>query len=157
MTNESEIQTQTSDGNKTAGLLTPKERRVCEGVAASGAAPWNQRAQALIAVNQGDSLALAAESTGLRENQVRYWLNALRRKRTDIFPEQVLKELEVDSAESTSEMPEEDAAAAERAGKTKKNKKDKKNKKSKGKPAKSAKKTKKGKKSKNKKGKKKKK
>ena len=157
MTNESEIQTQTSDEMTPAGLLTPEERGVCEGVAAFGAAPWNQRAQALLAVNQGDSEALAAESTGLGENQVRYWLNAFRRKQTDIFPEQVLKELEVDSAESTSEMPEEDAAAAESPGKTKKNRKDKKKKKSKGKQAKSAKKTKKGKKSKNKKEKKKKK
>jgi len=153
---DSEIQTEKSDDQTTAELLTPEERLVCEGVAAAGEAPWSQRAQALLAVNHGDSPAVAGESSGLQENQVKYWINAFRRKRTDIFPEYVIKGIEVDSAASTADIPAEEATSVESPGKTTKTKK--KNKKSKSKQAKSSKKTKnKGKKSKNGKGKKKKK
>jgi len=143
MTKGIKTKTQTSDEKSAAGLLTPEERRICEGVVSAGEAPWSQRAQVLLAMNQGNPESVAAESAGLRDSQVRYWLNAFRRKRTDIFPEQILKGTVADSSVSEPDDSEEKTAVDESPGKTKKNKGDKKNKKSKGKQVKRAKKTKK--------------
>jgi succinate dehydrogenase/fumarate reductase flavoprotein subunit len=83
-------------------LFYPKERAVCERVAA-GAAPWSQRAQAL----------WAGERAGLTHGQVRYWLGRFRQDGLSIFPEG-------EEAETT------ETKAAEAAKKPKKKKKQKK-------------------------------
>jgi transposase-like protein len=67
-------------------LFYPKERAVCERVAA-GAAPWSQRAQALLALDEGATQSGAGERAGLTHGQVRYWLGRFRQDGLSIFPE----------------------------------------------------------------------
>jgi outer membrane biosynthesis protein TonB len=93
-------------------LFYPKERAVCERVAA-GAAPWSQRAQALLALDEGATQSGAGERAGLTHGQVRYWLGRFRQDGLSIFPEG-------EEAETT------ETKAAEAAKKPKKKKKQKK-------------------------------
>jgi len=125
MSTEAETQPQQGEESTVGGLLKPKERKSCEQIVV-GKAPWSQRARALLALDEGYSEAAAAEQSGLRSTQVKYWLGAFRRKRTGIFPENLLKGIDFDSPAPDTEMPEEDAPAAKNSGKTKKSKKMKK-------------------------------
>ena len=102
-----------SEKGQAAGMLFyPKERAVCERVAA-GAAPWSQRAQALLALDEGATQSGAGERAGLTHGQVRYWLGRFRQDGLSIFPEG-------EEAETT------ETKAAEAAKKPKKKKKQKK-------------------------------
>jgi hypothetical protein len=71
-----------------SSLLTPEERDACQ-LASSGEAPYSQRANALLALDQGATQAQAAENAGLTLGQVRYWLGRFREDRLAIFPDPV--------------------------------------------------------------------
>ena len=101
-----------SEKGQAAGkLFNPKERAVCERVAA-GEAPWGQRAQALLALDEGATQVEAGDRAGLTLGQVRYWLDRFRQDGLSIFPEG-------EEAETT------EIEAAEAAKKSKKKKKKK--------------------------------
>jgi len=139
MSTESEIQYENNVKQIVGVLLIPEERLVCEQIAA-GKAPWSQRAQALLALDEGLSDEVAAENSGLRVTQVSYWINAFRKKRMDIFPENMLKNDEKVFAVPNAEIPEEETPSSKSSGKIKKPKKTKKSKKSKSKKKKASKK-----------------
>lgn len=69
--------------------LTAEERAGCERVAA-GEGPHSQRAQAVLALAAGATLAEAAAQAGLTENQVKHWQGRFRNGRLAIFPEELL-------------------------------------------------------------------
>ena len=69
-----------------ANLLSPEARAACERIAA-GEAPWSQRAQALLAVDEGATQAEAGQRVGLTQGQVKYWVGKFRRDQLGIFPE----------------------------------------------------------------------
>ena len=139
MSTESEIQYENTVKQIVGKLLISEERLACEHIAA-GKAPWSQRAQALLALDEGQSEEVAAERSGLRVTQVSYWINAFRKQRTDIFPENILKDDKKVLAVPNAEIPEEEAPSSKSAGKIKKSKKTKKSKKSKNKKKKASKK-----------------
>ncbi len=70
-------------------VLTAEERAGCMRVAA-GEGPHSQRAQAVLALADGATLAEAAMQAGLTENQVKHWQGRFRHGRLAIFPEDVL-------------------------------------------------------------------
>lgn len=74
-----------SEENSGGKLLSPEEREICEFVAV-GESPYNQRAQALLALDEGATLAVAGQRAGQTLGQVRYWLGKFRDSRTGIFP-----------------------------------------------------------------------
>jgi hypothetical protein len=138
-------------------LLTPEEQAICKQVAALEA-PHSLRALALLALNERNTRAQAAEQTGQTLGQVKYWLAKFRNQRLGIFPDTLLIELdaepEVELAAEIEEVPElvtEKADSAEdktKQTKAKKGKKGKKKTKKGGKKSRKAKKDKKGKKTK---------
>ena len=77
----------TTDKNQENTLLMEKERVICRKVAGTNEAPHNQRAQALLALNEGLSQAQAGERAGLTLGQVKYCLSKFRQQRLDFFPE----------------------------------------------------------------------
>ena len=79
------------DANGSSGLLLePQERLRCEQIA-TGEPPHSQRAQALLAVDRGETQAEAGRLSGLSAGQVKYWLGKFRKDRMDIFPSESLK------------------------------------------------------------------
>ena len=66
-------------------LVTTKEQLALEKIA-KGKAPDNQRAMALLALQQGNTQEQAAEKAGLSAGQVKYWAAKFRKQRLDIFP-----------------------------------------------------------------------
>jgi len=133
-------------------LLTAEERAGCKQVAA-GEPPYSQRAQAILALADGASLAEAAVAADLTENQVKLWRGRFRNGRLSIFPEALLIS-ENDVGEIAEPAPEQPPTEPVKEKKAKKDKKKKKasDKKKKGKKEKKGKKSK-GKKDKKKKGK----
>jgi hypothetical protein len=78
---------QDSGRQQTGGkLLSPEAQAACGRIAA-GEAPWSQRAQALLAVDEGATQAQAGESAGLTQGQVKYWVGQFRSDQLSIFPE----------------------------------------------------------------------
>ena len=67
-------------------MMTAEERAVLSQLA-GGEPPYNQRAQALLALADGATQAEAAAQTNLTPNQVRYWLGRFRTGRLKVFPE----------------------------------------------------------------------
>lgn len=144
-------------------VLTAEERAGCARVAA-GEGPHSQRAQAVLALADGATLAEAAAQAGLTENQVKHWQGRFRNGRVTIFPEELLAVVAETAVTASTpdpdpvavELPPEIAPAKEKkekkAKKGKKKEGDKKKKKDKGKKDKKDK-DKKGKKGKDKKGK----
>ncbi len=128
-------------------LLEPQERAGCQQIAV-GDPPHSQRAQALLALDQGASQAEAARSSGLSAGQVRYWLGRFRQRRMEIFPADALEPGPTAAAASPAEAatPSEPAKKADKAPKKKSKKEDKKSKKKSKAGKKSKKKKKKGKK-----------
>ena len=82
-----------------SALLTPHEQAVCQQMAA-GVAPHSQRAQALLALNEGSTRAQAAAQAGLTRGQINYWITKFRKARLEIFPAPQVDELEI-AAEAT--------------------------------------------------------
>ena len=72
---------------KTGILLTPEERAVCERISQADDAPYNYRAQTLLALDEGMSQAQAGERSGLTRGQVKYALSRFRQHKLGIFPE----------------------------------------------------------------------
>ncbi len=72
-------------------LLDAQARAQCERLAA-GESPHNQRAQALLALDRGETQKDAGQLAGLSQGQVRYWMGKFRHSRMAIFPEDILKE-----------------------------------------------------------------
>ena len=70
-------------------LLTSEERQVCQKVLVEQA-PHNQRAQALLAIDQGATQVQASLKSGLTRGQVKYWLGKFRQERLAIFPKELL-------------------------------------------------------------------
>jgi transposase-like protein len=99
---------------------------------AAGSAPHSQRAQALLALDEGATQAEAGRLAGLTRNQVSYWLRQFRQRRLDIFPADQLKPALDKPAADLPETPaapeppgEEEAKAAKKSKKGKPAKKKK--------------------------------
>ena len=69
-------------------LLSPEEQALCEKVSGSGKSLHSQRAQALLAVNEGVTQVNAAELSGLTMGQVRYCIQRFRQIRAALFETQ---------------------------------------------------------------------
>ena len=95
-------------GTDTDKLLDPDQREAIERITKSEA-PHNQRAQAILALDEGITQAEAGQRAGLTSGQVKYWLGKFRQVRMQIFPE------ELRNAEQVAQASEEKA----RAGKPK--------------------------------------
>ena len=112
-------QQQPEDKQSVGKLLSPEERVVFKQLAA-GEAPWSQRAQALLALDEGATQAQAGNQAGLTQGQVRYWLGRYREDGLSIFPEsEQAKAMEMKAAEA-AEKPKK---KKKKKGKTKKTKK----------------------------------
>lgn len=150
-----------NEGTVTAKLLDPDQREAIERITKSEA-PHNQRAQALLALDEGMTQVEAGQRAGLTSGQVKYWLGKFRKEGLGIFPEELYAEAEqqeepaalvtesIVETESKAEKPK----AEDKAKKTKSEDKSKKKDKPKKKKAKKNKKPKKSKKAKKAKGKK---
>jgi hypothetical protein len=143
-------------GNKTQEkenrLLSYEEQDImCE--VATKDPPFSQRAQALLAIDEGTTQAAAGQQAGLTKGQVRYWLTKFRKVRIAIFPEELLDQVQRDEgdevdqqemrgAEETvvpveqTEAQQDDAPKAKKKAKKKDKKKSKKKAKKKSKKAK---------------------
>ena len=143
MSNESNKNQTSFEGQKAARLLSPEEKQICNQLAA-GDPPWSQRAQVLLAINGGASETVAGERSGLRTTQVRYWLNKYQKLGRDIFPTDMLQGIDesaILTAESTpgeaqktvKEVNKEEKTNKVKNAKDKKNNKKKKDKKKKNK------------------------
>ena len=119
-------------------LLTPRERVVCLRISA-GDTIHSQRAQALIAIDDGATQVQACQRSGLTQGQVSYWLGKFRKIRLDIYPEDYLKEVEAAQVISQAETPVEDAHLVESSAEAKPSHKKKKLKQAKKTPGKKSK------------------
>lgn len=141
-----------ADEKGTGKLLSPQDREACQQLLESEA-PHSQRAQALLALDEGATQVEAGELAGLSGGQVKYWLAKFRKEGMGIFPESALAAPEPKPEPDTpaanavlaSEVSSEEGKKPKAKGKVKKGKKPKKKAK-KGKGAKKSKKGKKGKK-----------
>jgi hypothetical protein len=114
-----------SDNWQAAGkLLNREERAVCERVAA-GEAPWSQRAQALLALDEGATQVGAGGRAGLTHGQVRYWLGRFRQDGLSIFPESEEAEATEMKAAEAADKPKKKKKKQKKTGKAKKGKKTK--------------------------------
>lgn len=145
-------------------LLSSEERSVLRQMA-NKEPPHSQRAEMLLAIDEGATQAEAGSLAGLTKGQVRYWLTKFRKIGMSAFPEELLNQARQDAgvdevrpdlpeAEQTAEPVDEVVALQEDAPKAKKKGKKKAKKKGKKTQAKPKKKPKKQTKKKSKKGKK---
>jgi transposase-like protein len=161
MNTDKPTEAEVNKGTDTDKLLDPDQREAIERITKSEA-PHNQRAQAILALDEGMTQAEAGQRAGLTSGQVKYWLGKFRKEGLGIFPEELYAEAEqqeepaalvtesIVETESKAEKPK----AEDKAKKTKSEDKPKKKDKSKKKKAKKNKKPKKSKKAKKAKGKK---
>jgi outer membrane biosynthesis protein TonB len=80
-------------------LLDAEERGIFSQIATEEA-PHSQRAQALLAIDEGATQAEAGIQAGLTQGQVRYWLDKFRKDGTSIFPEELLNQAQPEDVES---------------------------------------------------------
>ncbi len=113
-----------------ANLLSPEARAACQRIAA-GEAPWSQRAQALLAVDEGATQAEAGQRAGLTQGQVKYWLGKFRRDQVSIFPEAGLPIGAEENQKKAAKAKEKPKQKSKKAKKDKAGKKPKKKKKAK--------------------------
>jgi outer membrane biosynthesis protein TonB len=129
-----------SEQNEFESMMTKEETRIIERLTSSDV-PYNQRAQALLALSEGKTEDEAAAHSGLRLTQVKYWASRFPKSRLALFPDDLLAEVETIEMEEIEEAVEETAVLLEESGviteaqvqnakKEKKKKKSKKNKKS---------------------------
>ena len=143
MTAEGASESGSEKGQAAGKLFNPQERAVCGRVAAREA-PWSQRAQALVALDEGATQVGAADRAGLTHGQVRYWLGRFRQDGLSIFPESEQAETtEIEAAEAAEKPKKKKQKKKRKAKKTKKTKAKKKPKKKNARKAKQSKKTKK--------------
>ena len=108
-----------SGSDESAGkLLSAQEQAVITRIS-TGDAPHSQRAQALLAIDNGATQAAAGEGAGLTSGQVRYWLAKFRKEGLAIFPEDALVE------PAAGEAPEVKTKKGKKDTKGKKDKKEK--------------------------------
>ena len=122
MTTDSPNEREPENEQAAGKLLNPGERAVCERVAA-GEAPWSQRAQALLALDEGATQVGAGGRAGLTHGQVRYWLGRFRQDGLSIFPESEEAEATEMKAAGAAEKPKK--KKKKKTGKAKKGKKTK--------------------------------
>ena len=126
-----ELTQQRPEQEQTAGkLLSPEERGVCRQLAA-GEAPWSQRAQALLALDEGATQAGAGGQAGLTQGQVSYWLRRYREDGLSIFPDSEAAEAMEMKAAGAAEKSKKKKKKQKKTGKAKKGKKTKAKKKTK--------------------------
>jgi len=123
MTTDSPNEREPENEQAAGKLLNPGERAVCERVAA-GEAPWSQRAQALLALDEGATQVGAGGRAGLTHGQVRYWLGRFRQDGLSIFPESEEAEATEMKAAGAAEKPKK-KKKQKKTGKAKKGKKTK--------------------------------
>lgn len=73
----------------TSTLLNQEQQTICQDIAAKKSGIDSQRAEALLAVDSGQTQAKAAEISGLTAGQVRYLITNFKKKGLDIFPEEL--------------------------------------------------------------------
>jgi hypothetical protein len=100
-----ELTQQRLEQKQTAGkLLSPEAREACERISA-GESYWSQRAQVLLAVDEGATPAEAGNRAGLSRRQVKFWLGRFRDDYLDIFPEAELSRTQPEPARETEVSP----------------------------------------------------
>jgi len=72
------VENQSGVDQSTGKLLSAQEREVFTRIS-TGEAPHSQRAQALLAIDEGASQAAAGAAAGLTSGQVKYWLAKFQR------------------------------------------------------------------------------
>ncbi len=122
MSNESTKNHNSKEVQMATKLLNSQGEQVCTKLAA-GKAPWSQRAQALLAINEGASETVASERSGLRPTQVKYWLNKYQKQGMAIFPEPLLQEMDKPANTSAESNPSEDLLTVAEASQEKISKK----------------------------------
>jgi len=75
---------------RTTGHLTREEERVLRAIASGADGTDRQRAQAILSWASDPDLDRAAQASGLRLAQVRYWVAAFQRSRLGIFPQALM-------------------------------------------------------------------
>jgi hypothetical protein len=93
-----------------ARLLSSEERTILSQIATKEA-PDSQRAQALLAIDEGATQAEAGHQAGLTKGQVRYWLGKFRKDGTSIFPEELLNQTQPEDADSPQSSPDAEETA----------------------------------------------
>lgn len=94
-------------------LLSSEERAIFSQIATKEP-PYSQRAQALLAIDEGSTQAEAGIRAGLTKGQVRYWFDKFRKDGTSVFPEELLNQVQSEDAgeeEVQQEMPVADETA----------------------------------------------
>ena len=120
-----------SGADESAGkLLSAQEREVFTRIS-TGVAPHSLRAQALLAIDEGATQAVAGEGAGLTSGQVQYWLAKFRKEGLAMFPEDALGEPEPATAGEAPEKKTKKGKKGKKKTKPKKNKKGTKGKKGK--------------------------
>ena len=84
-------------------LLSYEERDIL-GEVATKDPPFSQRAQALLAIDEGTTQAAAGQQAGLTKGQVRYWLTKFRKVRIAIFPEELLDQVQRDEGDEVDQQ-----------------------------------------------------
>lgn len=125
MSNESTKNHNSKEAQMATKLLNSQGEQICIKLAA-GKAPWSQRAQALMAINEGASETVASERSGLRPTQVKYWLNKYQKQGMAIFPESLLQEIDASANTPSENNPAEDLLAVAESSQKKISKKVKK-------------------------------
>lgn len=90
--------TGTKTQEKRSRLLSYEERDIL-GEVATKDPPFSQRAQALLAIDEGTTQAAAGQQAGLTQGQLRYWLTKFRKVRIAIFPEELLDQIQRDEGD----------------------------------------------------------
>ena len=103
-------------------VLSAKEKDACRKVSSLKAGVASQRADALLAINEGLTRAKAAELTGLKQGQIDYLMTTFRKKRLTMFPDAVLNEPQ-EQAEADKKATSKKKAVKSKKGKAKKEKK----------------------------------
>lgn len=125
-------------GESEGKLLSSQERDICLRIS-EGDTLHSQRAQAMLAIDDGATQAQAGQRAGLTQGQVSYWLGKFRKIRLDIFPQDYLKGVEAAQVISQSGTPEGNAHSTESSEVAKPSKKVKKSKQAKKSPGKKSK------------------
>jgi hypothetical protein len=83
-----------------SGLFNSEERAIFNQIATMEP-PHSWRAQALLAIDEGETQTEAGRQAGLTQGQVRYWLARFRKHRIAIFPEELLNQAKQEDADSS--------------------------------------------------------
>ncbi len=91
------------DPPSSTGLLAKQEREICLEIAAYDL-PERRRAKALLALDEGATVAQAAACGGFSPRRVRYWEKLFREKRLGIFRERLIEQREVEPARPSGQV-----------------------------------------------------